>query len=237
MVSDITNKSTAQLCDIYRGASDVWLRANMILTLDGNYVDTLGSSRGLSCESDLSLMLTLRAMSDVVLVGASTAKQENYAIPTRKTDFLAISDVSPRLCVVSANLNLDDDLRMFQDKDRKPILLTSQRHNPEWNENLHRLSTTAELIVLPEPITGSTLISTLHGLSLRNITCEGGPSLLALLQKDSLIDELDLTFAPVISGHTPALPALGNVPSDWRCASLLREQDHIFTRFIREQKT
>lgn len=235
MINDITGKSPAQLCDIYRGFNSEWLRANMILTLDGNYVDSSGSSRGLSCESDLSLMLTLRAMSDAVLVGASTARKENYSIPRSRVEFSAISDESPRLCVVSAHLNLADGLRMFQDENHKPILITSQSSDEKWSQNLARLSKKADVIVIAETLTGSGIVGSLHNLFLRNIVCEGGPSLLALLQQDCLIDELDLTFAPVISGLIPKLPALGNKASEWRCESLLRDDDHIFTRFIRIQ--
>ena len=235
MVNDITGASANELSNTYRGREDDWLRANMVLTLDGNYVDPSGSSRGLSCEADLSLLLMLRAISDVVLVGANTARKENYPMPSLRPSLAEISSIAPRLCVVSQTLEISNDLRMFKEKDVKPIILTGENKKDTWIKNLERLSKVAQVIVTPAPLTGKSIVDCLRKLSLRKIVCEGGPSLLTLLQQDSLIDELDLTYAPVLTGQLATQPALGVSASRWHCDSVLKEGDHIFTRFTRSQ--
>src|SRR5262249_57200001 len=54
-----------------------WVRANMVAGLDGAAtVD--GRTRGLSSEADEQVFALLRALSEVVLVGAGTARAEHY---------------------------------------------------------------------------------------------------------------------------------------------------------------
>src|SRR5215510_2973605 len=54
-----------------------WVRANMVASLDG--AATLdGRTRGLSSEADEQVFALLRALSEVILVGAGTARAEHY---------------------------------------------------------------------------------------------------------------------------------------------------------------
>ncbi len=233
MVNEISDKSPAALRRLYLGERNSWIRTNMVLTLDGNFVDSLDSSRGLSCEADLRLLLMLRAISDVVLIGAATARKENYPIPRLRKEHLNFSQKAPTLCVVSKSLDLSVNLKMFQNCDDKPIVITQIDQGKSWNENLDRIADLAEIVILDGPITGQKISDSLRELQFHNIVCEGGPSLIALLQKDALIDEMDITYAPEISGELPTRPALGTSHTKWLCTSVLRENDHMFTRFIR----
>ena len=233
MVNEISDKSPAALHELYLSERHSWIRTNMVLTLDGNFVDSLDSSRGLSCEADLRLLLMLRAISDVVLIGAATARKENYPIPRLRQEHLNLSQKPPRLCVVSKSLDLAMNLKMFQNRDDKPIVITQIDQGKSWHENLDRIAESAEIVILDGPMTGQKIIDSLGELQLHNIVCEGGPTLISLLQEDALIDEMDITYAPVISGERPTKPALGTSHAKWLCASVLRENDHIFTRFIR----
>src|SRR5215470_18344899 len=61
-----------------------WVRANMVASLDGAAaVD--GRARGLSGEADEQVFAMLRALADVILVGAGTARAEHYA-PVRRSE-------------------------------------------------------------------------------------------------------------------------------------------------------
>ena len=60
------------------------VRANMIFSADG--AAAFGGRAGpLSCPTDQQLLKILRGFADVVLVGAGTARAENYG-PVRLTD-------------------------------------------------------------------------------------------------------------------------------------------------------
>lgn len=235
MANELTNKSLISLSELYTGETNSWIRANMVLTLDGNYVDTTDSSRGLSSDADLKLLLLLRAISDVVLVGAQTARLENYPIPKMREEHLEISSEAPRLCVVTHSMDLSPTLKMFQVQNEKPIIITKRNADSSWLDSLQSLKDLALIIVLDEPVTGQNIIHSLRELALTKVVCEGGPSLLSLLQKDALIDEMDITYAPVISGKSPSSPALGTTPSQWHCKSVIQEHNHLFTRFIKSQ--
>ena len=54
-----------------------WVRANMVASLDGAAA-VEGRARGLSSEADEQVFAMLRALADVILVGAGTARAEHY---------------------------------------------------------------------------------------------------------------------------------------------------------------
>ena len=59
------------------GAGVPWVRANMVMSLDGA-ASLLGRSGGLSGEADRQVFAMLRAITDVILVGAGTVRAEKY---------------------------------------------------------------------------------------------------------------------------------------------------------------
>ncbi len=71
-----TVEDPSELASFYADAPN-GVRANMIFSADG--AAAFGGRAGtLSCPADQSLLRDLRAFADVVLVGAGTARAENY---------------------------------------------------------------------------------------------------------------------------------------------------------------
>lgn len=70
----------------------------MIVNSLGEFVDSKGSSRGISNELDRKLIGYLRKQSDVVVTGGNTARSENYRVPSHCA-----------LAVISRTFNLDDE--------------------------------------------------------------------------------------------------------------------------------
>jgi len=56
-------------------------RANLVQGLDGSFVDSLGSSRGISNALDRELLLEVRLVADVVVTDGETARREGYRVP------------------------------------------------------------------------------------------------------------------------------------------------------------
>jgi riboflavin biosynthesis pyrimidine reductase len=54
------------------------IRTNHVISSGGSFFDESGSSRGLSNREDLELLLALRKQSDLVIVDAATARNEQY---------------------------------------------------------------------------------------------------------------------------------------------------------------
>ncbi|NBO25829.1 MAG: pyrimidine reductase family protein, partial [Actinobacteria bacterium] len=75
---DLQTASLPEVAAQYQSEQHTWVRANMIVSQDRHFVGAGDSSRDLTGESDLKLLLLLRALSDAVLVGANTARIENY---------------------------------------------------------------------------------------------------------------------------------------------------------------
>ncbi len=89
-----------------------WLRANMVESMDG--AATLdGRSGGLSGEADERVFAMLRALADVILVGAGTARAEGYGPVRPETEGLRWAWLrdgrppSPPIAVVTRALDLD----------------------------------------------------------------------------------------------------------------------------------
>ena len=58
------------------------VRANLVQSLNGAFIDENGSSRGLSNSEDLQRLLALRGIADVVVTDGETARKERYKIPS-----------------------------------------------------------------------------------------------------------------------------------------------------------
>ncbi len=77
----------AALAGLYAFPGPRWLRANMVSSADGaGFLD--GRSAGLSSPADMRLFGLLRVLADVILVGAGTARTEEYR-PARRRPALA----------------------------------------------------------------------------------------------------------------------------------------------------
>lgn len=175
----------------------------MVISKDGNFTDAHGSSRGLSSPLDLKILLTLRAISDAVLVGASTIRTEDYRPIRLANEYTRLRKNPAQLVIISRTLAFNPNLQIFSDPKILPIFLTAQDSSVGWNQNLNRLSEQFEVNVLPAPLDLREIITFLNSQGFSQIVCEGGPDLLGQLLQFDLVDELDITQSPISLG-TPA---------------------------------
>jgi riboflavin biosynthesis pyrimidine reductase len=184
----------------------------MIISQDKHFVGPSDSSRDLTSESDLKLLLLLRALSDVVLVGANTARMENYRQPKAREEFAFLNRRPPRIAVVSSSLDFDLAAPLFHGGQEKTIIINVGGRTPSV-----ALSEFAQVIDVPSTSSSFVpyLIAALSELGIRKITCEGGPSLLSQLLEAGAIDEYDLTVSPLTVGGTPAWSDALPQESDW----------------------
>ena len=233
MTLDVSSASALELAQSYAAKSTPWFRANMVLTLDGHYADPSGSSRGLSSSHDLRVLLLLRALSDVVIVGASTAQSEKYASLSIRPEFSEITESAPRLCVISRHLSFHPNASFLNQTAAPCIVITEEQVDSEWIERRALLEDRCEVITLTAPLTGSSVVDTLHQEGLNQLVCEGGPHTLALFMAQGCIQELDLTLAPIIAGSYRDTVPLGNVHSEWASTYFGHADNHHFLQFLR----
>ncbi|CAB4655957.1 unannotated protein [freshwater metagenome] len=231
MILDLQLASLPDIAAHYESDSQNWVRANMIISQDGHFVGPSDSSRDLTGESDLKLLLLLRALSDVVLVGANTARNENYRQPKARDEFAFLSRKPPRLAVVSSSLDFNLTTPLFNAGQEPTIVFNVGTTAP--SAELLRIAHVIQLTADDASSFATNLIANLFELGLSRVTCEGGPSLLAQLLKADVIDEYDLTISPLTVGGTPQWADALPKTTDWVEAAGATSGDFEFKRLLR----
>ncbi|MBF6087868.1 pyrimidine reductase family protein [Nocardia cyriacigeorgica] len=121
-LTGLTDEELFRLYGYPTGLDRPWVRANFVSSIDGA-VTSDGRSAGLGTDADRTVFFALRELADVVLVGAGTARTENYG--PAKTDpalrrWLAELGIGghpegtpPPIAVVTASAALDPFGRLF----------------------------------------------------------------------------------------------------------------------------
>src|SRR4051794_30400481 len=144
-----------------------WVLANMVAGVDGS-VAVEGRTKEMSSEQDRALFHHLRTIADVILVGATTVRDENYG-PHRPKDG---SPPKP-IAVVTGSLVLDFESPFFTDAVARPIILTTERAPADA---LQRARAVADVRVFPgDRVDVGRAVDSLGGV----VLTEGGPTLLA----------------------------------------------------------
>ena len=199
--------SRADLIDLYRwpdsGPAPV-VRSNFVATLDGSVQGLDGRSGSINTESDHEVFALLRALSDVILVGAGTIRDEGYQAvdlqpwqrSIRSAEGLALF---PTLVVVTRSLQLDPAFVAPPGEHGPVIVVTCGDHEPGRIEPLRDAG--AEVLQVPGPTVDlGWALETLAARGSRRILTEGGPTLHRDLLAGGLIDRLSLTVAPSVVG-------------------------------------
>jgi riboflavin biosynthesis pyrimidine reductase len=190
----------ADLEDHYLVEGPRHVRANFVLSLDGK-VELDGRSGSLGGQADRAAFLAMRAVADVILVGAGTVRQERYG-PVR-LDAAVVErrrarhqTPVPALAIVSNRADLDQSARVFGG-DTKPFLLTTATAAAQRRD----LADAAEVIACGDECVDLTLgLNELYTRGLGRVLCEGGPTLLRSLLDAELLDELCCTTSPWLAG-------------------------------------
>ncbi|MFZ9018490.1 MAG: dihydrofolate reductase family protein, partial [Ilumatobacteraceae bacterium] len=178
----------------------------------------------------------LRAVTDVVLVAAATARAEGYRRPRlplhleswRRSHGRA--DV-PRIALVSTSLEFD--LEPFE--DQPPIVITSES-SPRDRRSL-LASETEVLVCGDERVDLVAAVSALRDLGLGRVLSEGGPSLNGQLVAADLVDEWCVTVAPmIVAGDSKRIvsgPPISPDVASFRLDRALVGETSLFTRWVR----
>lgn len=213
------------------------LRVNFVASVDGA-VSHDGRSGGLSGEADKRYFELLRRVCDVVLVGAGTVRDEGYG-PMRVSAESARWRLAnglpehPVFAIVSGSLALDPDAEIFTDAPVRPIVVTSTRAPADL---LARFEKVADVVVAGSSwIDVPETVAALHHRGLRNVLCEGGPTLFGSLLAAGAVDELFLTVSPTLEAGDAWRITAGQLaePYRLRLASVLASGSTLLLRYAR----
>jgi len=214
------------------------LRVNMVASADGAAaVD--GRVGVLSGKADQELLYLLRALCDVLLVGAGTVRAEGYGpieLPQewrdRRRDEGRLAD--PRLAILTRTIDIDLASPVFTEATQPPLIVTTELADADRRVAAAEV---AEVVVAGERrVDLRAALDELAGRDLPRILSEGGPHVLAEMFAEDLVDELCLAVAPIVTcGEElritagPALPS----PAGLRLAHVLEKDGFLFLRYTR----
>ena len=157
-------------------------------TLDGRIATVSGSSQWIGGTGDIRHTHRLRALCDVVMVGAGTVAHDDPRLTTRE-----VPGPNPVRVVIDPARRLPATHRVFTD-DSAPTLLVTHRDGPATHGR-------AEVLRLPgESIDPAALLHALAARGLTRIFVEGGGRTVSAFLGAGCLDRLHLTVAPVILG-------------------------------------
>lgn len=221
------------LVEAYRLPPGRSLRMDFVASLDGA-VSVDGRSAGLGSPGDKRVFRVLRALADVVLVGAATATTEGYrpVSPDSAVGRLRASIGGPAtlpVAVVSRQASLDPASALAADP--ATLVITCASADADRRAALTAAGTTV-LVCGDDDVDLPAAVTALAERGLAQVTCEGGPQLLRAALTAGVVDELDLTIAPALVGAAHRLLPDGlPAPVGLELHQLLEEDGVLFTRY------
>jgi riboflavin biosynthesis pyrimidine reductase len=236
---DDDREATVQaLADLYAYpdplSSRGWVRANMISTLDGSATGSEGRTASLGNPADKAVFDVLRGLADVILVGAGTVREEKYGPPLPDRDFAdrrraAGQQPAPPLAIVSGSGNLAAG-ELFSGPNPSFVVTTAQADV----DRLRSIAGPDRVIVAGDhELDAEDAIKALAGRGLRRVLLEGGPRLLGSMLASSRVDELCLTWSPLlVAGAGPRIASGPPAALAARPAHLLVAGDMLIGRWL-----
>ena len=212
------------------------VRVNMVSSIDGAaaVAGRVGSLSGLA---DQTLLHELRAMCDVLLVGAGTIRAEGYGPLRLGEEELHLrrqrdQSEAPRLAVLSRRLDLDLTSPAFTGATARPLVVTTQAAP---RARLRQAEEVADVLVAGKELVDlRRAVDLLAEQGLSQVLSEGGPHVLAELFAADLVDELCLALAPLVTGGRELRITAGDLlgtPTAMELTDVLESDGYLFLRY------
>jgi len=192
--------------------------ANFALTADGKVSTRNFTPTGFTSPVDKRRLQEIRALGDALLVGGRTVAADTMSMGLSAADLreyrIAQGRAPEPLRVIASNGGaLDPQGKVFQKKSRPPVVFSTRRMSVQKQATLSPL---CDLWLFPgETVPLEALLDILRrDYAVRTVICEGGPSLFHSLLEIGAIDELRLTWCPLIFGGAGA-PTVTGLPGDF----------------------
>ncbi|MFV2143063.1 dihydrofolate reductase family protein [Isoptericola sp. G70] len=191
------------------------VRVNMVSSVDGGAWGDDGRSGSINDAADWRLFRVLRALADVVLVGAGTARAESYTALDRPRGLEHLSPGPLELALVTRSGRVPAGAL---DGPRLPWVVTGAAGAATASAAVGD----DRVVVVPDDDGAIDLeagLATLAAHGLGRVLCEGGPRLLGSMLTAGLVDELCVTTTPHLVGAGPGRIVAGPPTADPALAS------------------
>lgn len=175
----------------------------MVSSVDGRAA-VAGRSGPLGGPEDRAIFRGVRERADALLVGPATLNRERYATvlddDQRARRRAAGRPAEPLLATITRSLALDADVPLLHEPQARVVVYGERDPVAPFADPVE--------VVRLRPADPAAVLADLHGRGIGLVACEGGPTLLAGLVRDRLLDELLVTVAPLLVGGSDPLTIL-----------------------------
>lgn len=197
--------------------------ANFAITADGKVSTRNFSPTGFTSSNDKKRLREIRALGDAILAGANTVANDQMSMGLSSPSFRKerkrrMQAAEPLRIIVSNRGHIDLSWKVFHSGTAPIVVFTTQRISEKKREELAPL---VDLWIFEEASVDLNKVLRIlrKDYGVKTLVCEGGPSLLRTMLEIGAVDELRLTWAPLIFGGTLA-PGLSGLPGNFLPKSL-----------------
>jgi 2,5-diamino-6-(ribosylamino)-4(3H)-pyrimidinone 5'-phosphate reductase len=167
------------------------------MTLDGKIASKSGGSK-ISSDDDLKELHRLRSHADAVMIGIGTELNDNPNLTVRK-----VKGKSPTRIVVDSTARTPPDSRILSNGGPHVIVAASKNAPKARLQKLRQAG--AEVVCCgATKVDLKTLLSRLRRKGIKKVLLEGGGNLNWSMLANGLVDEIQVTVAPLILGGREA---------------------------------
>jgi 5-amino-6-(5-phosphoribosylamino)uracil reductase len=175
------------------------------VSIDG-YIGNAASRLLLSNDADFDRVDAVRATCDAILVGAETVRVDNPRLlvrsQTRRAERAARGlPASPMKVTVTRRAELDAGADFFRLGDAEKLVYCA---TPQVEDARERLEPVATVVDGGDGVEMRTLSSDLASRGVERLMVEGGATIHTQFLTENIVDELQLTVAPVFVGDSEA---------------------------------
>ena len=216
---------------------DRHVRVNMVASADGGTA-VGGTSGSLGGAADHVIFATIRSFADVIVVGASTMRDEQYG-PARLDEHHRQARLErgqppvPAIAVVTRRAELDWQAPFFAEAEVAPLIVTvgAAPHPP---------ADVAGVVVAGTDggVDFGVALDELVRRGYRNVLVEGGPTINGQFAALGAVDELCLTDSPLLlvgSSHRIFAGADLATPARLALVSVVTAESFLFVRYARAE--
>jgi riboflavin biosynthesis pyrimidine reductase len=215
----------------------------MVASLDGS-VTLRAVSEGLGGPADKRALARVRDSCDVILIGAGTARDEEYPpYPggAARQQRRVAKGLAPRppVAVVTRTGGLRDGHPLVADPDDAPIMIVAAADEQAARTSLASAPAAGAidwLVAGEDELDWTAALAGLAARGLPRISCEGGPRVNGALLEAGLVDEAFVTIAPALVGGDGLRLTRSDAPAkrqDLALVSALVHGDELLLRYRR----
>ncbi|MEE4376132.1 MAG: RibD family protein [Candidatus Competibacteraceae bacterium] len=162
-------------------------------SLDGHIATESGQSGQLNGPENILHLHRLRALCDVIIVGAGTVAADNPQLTTR-----LVPGDNPVRVVIDPALRLRDDYRIFTDGVAETLVVCAE--DSVTSRTTHGQATVVKVPTCGRRLELSSVLAALRDRGLHLLFVEGGGVTVSDFLQAGLLDCLQITVAPLVIG-------------------------------------